>query len=243
MIEFALPVMIFFAATLYASVGHGGASGYLAAMALMGVAPDEMKPAALALNILVSAIALFKYSRRGAFSWALLWPLAVLSLPCAFLGGMVQLPPQWYRPLLGCVLLYAASRLWLNASHINSGALRQPSRPALYAIGGVLGFLSGLTGVGGGIFLSPLLLFLRWGEVRMVSGVAAAFILVNSAAGLAGVLTYTPQLSPALPFWALAAVIGGYVGAEFGSRTLARPVLQRLLAVVLIIAAVKMLVT
>lgn len=239
--DLALAALILCAAALYASVGHGGASGYLAAMALFGIAPAVMKPTALALNILVSGIALAKYARRGAFAWPLFWPLALTAIPLAYLGGRIDLPAHLYKPLVGAVLVYAAWRSWLTAAGADRIELRAASRAALFGLGAALGLLSGLTGVGGGIFLSPLLLFLRWADVRTISGVAAAFILVNSCAGLAGVMSRAPQLPAALPWWALAAVIGGWVGAEYGSKHLRRPTLQRLLAVVLLVAGAKML--
>jgi len=237
-----LAVLLLLAALLYSSVGHAGASGYLAAMALVGVAPAIMKPTALALNILVAVVACYKFYRRGAFSWRLFIPLAVTAIPLAYLGGRLSLPAHLYKPLVGAVLVYAAWRSFHTASAASSYELRQPHTLALMLAGGALGFLSGLTGVGGGIFLSPLLLFLRWAPVKTISGVAAAFILVNSVAGMLGVMTTTTTFHPALPLWALVVVAGGYVGAEYGSRRFANPTIQRLLALVLLVAGVKMLV-
>lgn len=239
--EILLTLLIFFAATLYASVGHGGASGYLAAMALLGVAPEVMRPTALTLNVLVSGIALFKYTRAGAFSWALFWPFALASMPFAYLGGVITLPGFIYKPLVGLVLLFAAWRFFRTAGEAGSDQVQRPPVALLLLAGALLGLLSGLTGVGGGIFLSPLLLFFRWAPLRVISGVCAAFILVNSLAGLAGVYQSVTTLPDALPYWALAAVVGGYLGAEFGSRRLANPTIQKLLAGVLVIAGVKML--
>jgi hypothetical protein len=238
-----LAVLILLAALLYSSVGHAGASGYLAAMALMGVAPAVMKPVALALNILVATIATLKFYRAGAFSWQLFWPFALTSVPCAYLGGWLTLPGHFYKPLVGILLIYAA---WYSFHTANRPvAIELPRAPIVLRllVGAVLGFLSGLTGVGGGIFLSPLLLLLRWAEVKIISGVAAAFILVNSIAGLLGVLRSAVELPPALPWWALAAVLGGLIGAEYGSRRLASPVLKKLLGLVLAIAGTKMILT
>ena len=189
-----LAALIFVAAMLYASVGHAGASGYLAAMALFGVAPEVMKPTALTLNILVALIATFKFYRVGAFSWRIFLPLAAGSVPLAWLGGMLVLPGHYYKPLVGVVLVYAAWASLKRASRPPDAALRTPSSALLFACGAALGLLSGLTGVGGGIFLSPLLLFLRWAEVRVISGIAAAFILLNSIAGLLGVIRVAPEL-------------------------------------------------
>jgi uncharacterized membrane protein YfcA len=239
--SYLLAGLIFLAAVLYASVGHAGASGYLAAMALFGVAPAVMKPAALALNILVATIATIKFYRVKAFTWSTFWPLAATSIPCAFLGGVITLPGALYKPLVGVVLVYAAWRAFRSAKDAAPGPCVPPSRPVLLGIGAGLGLLSGLTGVGGGIFLSPLLLLNRWAETRTVSGISAAFILVNSIAGFAGVVTKTGVVPTPLPLWALAAVLGGFIGAELGSRRFGNPTIRRVLAVVLLIAGVKMI--
>lgn len=238
--DLVLAALILGAALLYSSVGHGGASGYLAAMALFGLAPAVMKPTALALNILVSLVATIKFARAGAFSWRAFWPFALLSVPAAYVGGAIHLPPEAYRPLLGAVLLYAGWRSW-HVAPIDPVATRLPRRPAMIAAGAGIGLLSGLTGVGGGIFLSPLMLLFAWAETRVISGIAAAFILVNSIAGMAGQLARGVSLPEALPLWAVAALVGGFVGAELGSRRLGKPALKRLLAAVLVVAGLKML--
>lgn len=238
----ALAALIFGAALLYSSVGHAGASGYLMAMALFGLAPAVMRPSALALNILVAAIAAWKFWRAGRFHWPLLWPFALTSIPFAYLGGLLQLPGHTYRPLLGLVLLYAAWH-FARTPDTEERPLRPLPLPLALATGAGLGLLSGLTGVGGGIFLSPLLLMAGWGRLREVAAVAAFFILVNSVAGLLGVISHAPALPAALPLWALAAAAGGWIGAEYGSRRLKSEVLQRLLAAVLAVAGAKMLLT
>lgn len=228
--------LIFIAALLYSSVGHAGASGYLAAMALFGVAPEAMKPAALTLNILVALIATLKFARAGCFVWRVFWPFALVSVPCAYLGGRLHVPGHIYKPIVGAVLLFAAYRLWPR--RVQSGVEVNPSPPVPLALGAGagIGFLSGLTGVGGGIFLSPLLLLLRWAEPRQTAGVSAAFILVNSLAGMAGQLKRELSLPAGLPWWAAAVVVGGLIGSHIGSRKLAPVGLRRLLAVVLVIA-------
>ena len=242
--EFSLLIgLIFLSALLYASVGHGGASAYLASMALVGVAPETMRPAALILNVAVASIAVYKFYRVGAFSSRLFLPLAIAAMPMAFFGGLITLPSHIYKPVIGLVLLYAAWMVFRRAGQVYQVNLELPKTPVLLAVGGVLGLISGLTGVGGGIFLSPLLLFFRWAEVRVISGVSAAFILVNSLSGLAGVMTKSPVLPTTLPYWVLAAVIGGYIGAEYGSKRLAVPAIRKALAVVLLIAGVKMVLT
>jgi len=238
-----LAVLLLVAAVLYSSVGHAGASGYLAAMALVGVSPAIMKPTALALNILVALIATFKFYRAGSFDWRLFLPLAITAIPLAYLGGRMSLPTDIYKPLVGIVLIYSAWRSFRTASAASSYPVKEPSVAVLLLAGGALGFLAGLSGVGGGIFLSPLLLFFRWAPVKVISGVAAAFILVNSTAGIMGVMSTSAQFHPALPLWALLVIVGGYIGAEYGSNRLGSPAIQRLLALVLLVAGAKMIAT
>lgn len=235
--------LIFVAALLYASVGHGGASGYLAVMALLTIAPEEMRPAALSLNVLVSSIALYKFYRVNAFSWPILLPIIVGSIPFAFIGGLITLPSHIYKPIVGMVLMIAAWQIFSRASQQPKTIAAQPKGAMLVGIGAGLGFLSGLTGVGGGIFLSPLLLLLNWAETRTISGIAAAFILVNSISGLAGVLAGGLALPSGLFAWSIAAIAGGWIGAEYGSRRLANPAIRQLLALVLLIAGFKMILT
>jgi uncharacterized protein len=239
----ATGALLFLAALLYASVGHGGASGYLAVMALTGVPAAEMRFAALCLNVMVAAVATFRFYRAGAFSHKLFWPLVATSIPMAFVGGSIALPMHLFKPLVGVVLLYSAWRSFSTASTAGAVEIRPVRWPVLVAIGAVLGLLSGLTGVGGGIFLSPLLIFFRWAQTRTVSGIAAAFILVNSIAGLAGQMTGNYSVPTQLPLWLGVVFVGGLVGATLGSKRLGNPMIQRLLALVLLIAGVKMLLT
>ncbi|TSA21333.1 MAG: sulfite exporter TauE/SafE family protein [Betaproteobacteria bacterium] len=238
-----LTLLIFIAALLYSSVGHGGASGYLAAMALMGVAPEVMKATALTLNIFVASIAVMKFYRAGAFSWTLFWPFALASVPFAWLGGWINLPDHLYKPLVGIILIYAAWYSFRTAHRQESHFIAHPPISLRLFCGAALGFLSGLTGVGGGIFLSPLLLLLRWADIKVISGVSAAFILVNSIAGLLGVMQTSAQLPPSLTGWVIAAVIGGWIGAEYGSRRLGNSMIKKILALVLAIAGAKMILT
>jgi uncharacterized membrane protein YfcA len=237
----AVAVLILVAAMLYSSVGHAGASAYLAVMALFGFAPAVMKPTALALNILVAAIATMKFYRAGRFSFELFWPFAAASIPAAFVGGALTLPAKWYDAIVGIALLYAAIWMFRSAKTAAKVIVRPPPLVAALACGLVIGLLSGLTGVGGGIFLSPLILMMGWAETRATSAVAAAFILVNSIAGLLGHLSSISQLPAPLPVWALAAAVGGWIGAEYGSRRLATPVIRQVLSAVLVIAGLKML--
>jgi len=241
-----LAVLIFAAAILYSSVGHAGASGYLAAMALVGVAPEVMKPTALALNILVATIATVRYYRAGYFYWSALWPFAIGSIPLSFVGGAILLPGYLYKPAVGIVLLYAAYRLAYSTmggpQESAEKGISIPTAPAV-ASGGVIGLLSGLTGTGGGIFLSPLLLFTGWAGTRPTSGASAAFILVNSIAGLAGNLASVRDLPDALPLWALAAGVGALIGTQLGTRHFQSNGILRALAAVLVIAGLKLMLT
>ncbi len=237
----SLAALFLLAATLYSSVGHAGASGYIAVMALFSLAPAMMKPTALSLNILVATVATYKFYRAGRFSFELFWPFAVTSIPAAFVGGAITLPARWYDTIVGVALLYAAVWMFRSAKTAAKVLVHSPPIAAALACGLVIGLLSGLTGVGGGIFLSPLILMMGWAETRATSGVAAAFILVNSIAGLLGHLSSISNLPASLPVWGVAVVIGGWIGAEYGSRRLAPPVLRQLLSAVLVIAGLKML--
>jgi uncharacterized protein len=238
-----LSVLIFLAALLYSSVGHAGASGYIAAMALFGLAPAVMKPTALVLNILVASIATVQFYRAGYFDWKTFWPFALGSIPFAFLGGTLSLPASIYKQVLGIVLLFAAYRLFqVIKQAVKTDGKPVPSWLAIL-LGAGIGFLSGLTGVGGGIFLSPLLLFMGWAAMRQTAGVSAAFILVNSVAGFAGNYASVQFLPSALPFWAAAAIVGGFIGSRFGSYKANPDLIRRLLTVVLAIAGLKMIFT
>ena len=233
--------LIFLAALLFSSVGHGGASAYLATFALIGMAPTSMRPAALCLNVLVASIALYKFYKVHAFDWQLFWPIALTSVPAAFVGGQVTLPNPIYKALVGACLIYAAWTIFSQANKTDEIAVKPVAKPALMGLGASLGFLAGITGVGGGIFLSPILLFFSWAKTKVISGVAAAFILVNSISGLLGFLSKTPSLPAGLGYWAIAAVTGGLIGAEYGSKKLANPTIRKLLAFVLLFAGSKML--
>src|SRR5207302_9884957 len=203
-------------AFLYSSVGHAGASGYIATMTLFGLAPIVIRPTALVLNILVASISAFQFRRAGHFSWKLFWPFALLSIPAAYLGGYLQPSASTLRILIGLVLLFSAARLILRRE--DPPNVEPPSVPNAIGIGASIGFLSGLTGTGGGIFLTPLLLFCRWAHIRQAAAVSALFILVNSIAGLVGYFTAQrsiPSLGLAL---AAAAIFGGTLGSHLGSR-------------------------
>jgi uncharacterized membrane protein YfcA len=227
----------------YAAVGHGGASAYIAAMALAGIAPAEMRPIALLLNILVSSLGTWKFYRAGFFRWRLFWPFGVVSIPMAYLGGAITLPGHAYKILVGVVLLYAAWQLWRSGKlGEEMREVKQPPLLLAMAIGAAMGLLAGLTGVGGGIFLSPLLLMLGWAATKQTSAVAAPFILVNSIAGLAaGFMAKSAALPSYVWILAVAVLVGGWLGAEYGSRRFANPVVRRVLAIVLALAGAKMI--
>ena len=232
-------VAIFVVAVLYSSVGHGGASGYLAVMAFLSVAPTVTRPTALVLNLFVASIGAIQFYRAGHFSWKLFWPFAVTSIPSAFLGGMITLPTNVYKILLGLVLLFAAFRLAWSFSEDDD-----PVPPKIWIAlicGAAMGLLSGLVGVGGGIFLTPLLLLMNWSETKTAAGISALFILVNSAAGLLGNYQQVSVLPPDVSFWIAAAIAGGIVGSRIGSRKFESLMLRRVLAAVLLFAAVKLI--
>lgn len=228
-------------AFLYASVGHAGASGYIAVMSLAGMTPEVIKPTALALNIMVASIAGYHFYRAGHFSWRLFWPFAVLAIPFAFLGGYLNLSNKGFGILVGCVLLFSALRFLLPKAH--EGEAHTPPLKAALPVGAGLGLLSGLTGTGGGIFLTPLLLFMRWATTKQAAGVSAVFILANSTSGLAGNCASTAYLPSFVLALAACAIAGGSVGSYCGSRRFDHLLIKRLLAVVLLIAGTKLILT
>jgi uncharacterized membrane protein YfcA len=230
---------IFVVAILYSSVGHGGASGYLAVMAFLAVAPEVTRPTALVLNLFVASIAAIQFYRAGHFSWSVFWPFAATSIPFAFVGGMIVLPTAAYKIVLGLVLLFAAFRLaWKFTRDID------PEPPKIWlalVIGAFIGLLSGLVGVGGGIFLTPVLLLMNWAETKTAAGVSALFILVNSAAGLAGNSAQVSLLPSNAWIWIATAAIGGLIGSLLGAKRFNSLTLRRVLAAVLLFAAVKLI--
>jgi len=234
-----LAVCIFIVAMIYASVGHGGASGYLAVMALFSLHPEALKPTALILNIVVAGIGTYLYCSAGQFSWRVFWPFVLTSIPMSFLGGTFSLPPEYYRPVLGLVLFYAAWRLFVRRKEDDYQA-RPPALPLAMVVGGVLGFASGVIGVGGGIFLSPLMILLRWARVREVSGIAALFILVNSISGLSGHVSSLQHVPDYAPLLAGMALIGGTIGALCGSRHLPVATILKAMSVMMVLAGGKM---
>lgn len=234
-----LTVAIFIVAFLYSCVGHAGASGYIAVMSLFSLAPAVIKPTALTLNIFVACIGTWQFWRAGHFSWRLFWPFAVLAIPMAFLGGYLNLPTAVFKVLVGIVLLFSAARFLFRPP--GDAVAQAPSRPVAVSLGAGLGLLAGLTGTGGGIFLTPLLLLMRWARTKTAAAVSALFILVNSAAGLLGNVASTRQFPAFALVLAAAAVLGGAAGSYWGSRHLQPAAIKRCLAVVLLIAGTKLM--
>jgi len=210
-------------------------------MSLASLSPAVIKPTALVLNILVASIGTWQFFRAGHFSWKLFWPFALLSIPFAFVGGYVDLPTHAFKLLGGAVLLLSA--LYFVWQPQNDRVRSEPSKPVAIGAGGVLGLFAGLTGTGGGIFLTPLLLIMRWARTRNAAAASALFILVNSIAGLLGNVSATSKLPGLVLPLALAAVIGGTAGSYLGSNRFPPALIKRLLAAVLVIAGLKLMLT
>jgi len=225
-------------AFLYSAVGHAGASGYIAVLALAGFVPDVIRPTALLLNILVAAIATVQFARAGHFRWGLFWPFALVAAPAAFAGGFLDVPARVFQGLVGGVLLVSAVRFVFTPR--DPETVTPPRAAVALATGAGLGLLSGLTGTGGGIFLTPLMMWRRWATTKVVAATSAAFILVNSSTGLAGYLAAGRGVPPLAWSLAVAAVAGGALGSHYGSRRFPVRTIRRLLAVVLAIAGVKL---
>lgn len=235
----ALTLLVLAAAALYSSGGHAGASAYLAIMALYSVAPAVMRPTALVMNIAVASIGSTRFIRARAVPWHLILPLCAGSIPAAFAGGRIKLSPGTYLLVLGAVLLVAALFLWLRPK--TAVLQKAPPRGWLVGIGAVLGFVAGLTGIGGGIFLSPLLILTGWEEPRRTSGAAAVFILVNSILGLLGRLSSVSAIPPQAAPLAIAAICGGLIGSWLGVHRLQPVVLRRVHSVVVLVSGAKLL--
>ena len=240
-IDLFLP-LLFVVAFLYASVGHGGASGYLALMALFSFTPEVMKPTALVLNLFVSLTAFIQYYRGGHFQWKVFLPLAIASVPMSFLGGMVTVNAGIYKKVLGVLLLVPIVR-FLFFRNIPVEQLKPSKTVPSLAIGGGIGFLSGLIGIGGGILLSPVLLLMKWTDQKQTAAISALFIFVNSAAGLLGQMTKGLTFHLDMAAYVAVAFAGGLAGAWLGSKRFNQELLRVLLAIVLILAAWKLLFT
>ena len=229
-------------ATLYSSVGHAGASGYLALMALLSFAPETIKPTSLVLNIIVASIASVKYIREGCFDKKIFLSFIVASIPMAFLGGYLPISPKYFKLIAG-LFLVVASFLLLIRTYIKPSSAPIKSMPLAYGLigGSTIGLISGLVGVGGGIFLSPIIILANWTKVKYASGVAALFILCNSVAGLAGHLAALNKLEFNIFYWIIAVIIGGLLGSYFGTIKLNNKLIISCLFLVLLTAGLKFL--
>jgi len=231
-----LPIVAF----LYASVGHGGASGYLALMALFSFAPETMKPTALLLNLFVSAIAFYHYYKTGYFNKKLFFPFASASIPMAFLGGMIEVEVTIYKNILAVLLIFSILKM-LNLFGKESAYIKEVKLWQGLLVGAIIGFFSGLIGIGGGIILTPIILLLHWGKMKEAAAVSALFIWVNSAAGLTGQISSGVIINSQSYILVAFAIVGGFLGSYYGSNKINNKKLRRLLAIVLIIAAAKLL--
>lgn len=235
-------ILLLIVAFLYASVGHGGASGYLALMALFNIAPEVMKPTALLLNLFVSLTAFLQFYRGKHFVWKVFLPLALASVPMAFVGGLITMDATLYKKILGFLLVFSVIRLLMPVKK-ETPALKPANFYGALLMGAVIGLLSGMIGIGGGIILSPLLVFFDWTDQKQTAAISALFIFVNSASGLMGQLTHGIQLSADMYGYVAVAFVGGIAGAYFGSMKFRQTVMKNILAVVLMVAAYKLLFT
>jgi uncharacterized membrane protein YfcA len=238
-VAWALTALFLVMAVLYSSVGQGGGSGYLAAMALLGVAPENIRQTALTLNVVVAGIGLVKFARAGFFDRRLCLPFIVASVPAAFVGGVLSLPAEIFKPLVAVILLWAAALLLWRPPPPVADPGKRPPLPASLGAGGAIGVLSGLIGIGGGIFLAPLLILKGWANPKTTAALSSAFILANSLAALIGVLSHSTVFPVLLPVWMGVVALGGWIGADVGARRLSPGTLQRLLAGILVLASVK----
>ena len=239
-LELALAACMFVGAALYTSVGHAGASAYIAMMALLGVASTAMRPTALVLNVVVASFASWRFIRADLFRGRTLWPFLIGAIPLAFLGGSIKLPGEFYRPLVGVVLILGAVRLLWPTPVRSAIQWSDPPIPVAVLCGAGIGLLSGLTGTGGGIFLSPLLMFAGWSNVKTASGVAAVFILVISIFGLLGNISSVNALPPDLPLYIGAVMLGAVVGTTLGIK-LPTTMILKALGLVLVVAGCKLI--
>ncbi|HJN64068.1 MAG: hypothetical protein CMI57_02160 [Parcubacteria group bacterium] len=236
-------ICILIIAFLYASVGHGGASGYHAVMALFAVEAILMKSTALTLNIFVAGISFYHYQKSGYFKWKLFLPFALGSIPLAYLGGVINVEEDIYKGILGIFLVFATLKMLGIIGKEREGLIKLPFGLGII-FGGILGFISGLIGIGGGIILSPVLLIFRWAKMKQAAAISALFILVNSVSGLSGIISsgnYKPIDD--IWIWIIIAIIGGFAGSYFGSKKISSKRVQYLLAIVLFIASIKLLIT
>jgi len=239
-VAWALTGLFLLMAILYSSVGQGGGSGYLAAMALLGIAPENIRLTALTLNVVVAGIGLVKFARAGFFDWRLCVPFVLASVPAAFFGGALSLPSEIFKPTVAVILLWAAGLLLWKPPPPEE--IKRGGPPVVVALGAGagIGMVSGLIGIGGGIFLAPLLILRGWAAPKPTAALSSAFILANSLAALAGVLSHSRGVPSLLPAWIVVVAVGGWIGADFGAKRMSPGTLQRVLAGVLVLASFKL---
>ena len=233
-------VLIFVAAFFYASVGHGGASGYLALMALFSFTPETMRPTALVLNIFVSGIAFYQFYRKGYFQWKLFYPFIIASIPAAFIGGLISVDEDIYKRILGILLLFSVVRLLGFRINEDKNPKKQNVLLSLL-IGALIGLFSGLIGIGGGIILSPLILLLGWAKLKQTAAISALFILVNSVSGLVGLVSKGVQFNTLMWVMLVVALVGGLLGSYYGANKFNSTKLNYALSFVLLIASIKLI--
>jgi uncharacterized protein len=232
--------IFFLIALLYSAVGHAGASGYLAVMALLSFSPDSIKPTSIILNIVVASIASFHYLHKSYFDLRIFLAFVFTSIPAAYLGGSLTLPPEYFKLFAGLFLLLSAAALIVRTTSVHKvGEVRQMNLSFGLLLGAVIGFISGIIGVGGGIFLSPVLILMHWTTVKQASGIAALFILVNSIAGLLGHVSAVKTIDSNIIYWIPAVIAGGIIGSNLGTKTLRPRIITYLLATLLLSAGIK----
>jgi uncharacterized membrane protein YfcA len=233
-------LLLFIVAFLYASVGHGGASGYLALMVLFSFAPSAMKSSSLILNIFVSFISFYQYYKGGHFKWKLFLPFVITSIPASFIGAYITLDTLVYKKILGALLIFPILRLF-GIIGKESEEIKEVRWLFALITGAIIGLLSGMIGIGGGIILSPIILLMHWGNMKQTAAVSALFIFVNSISGLVGLLSKGTVIDPHVYILLFVAIAGGTAGAYFGSKQFKNKTLKAILATVLVIASVKLL--
>lgn len=234
----SLPIVVFLVAGLYSSVGFGGASSYLAVMSLYEISPALASSLALTLNILVASMGVINYSRNGHFRWELIWPFLVTSIPAAFLGGMITMDATVYGIILNVILTYVAINMFLKPklASLPNDDVKLPKIWLMLVAGGLLGFISGMIGIGGGIFLSPLIILAKWGSAKQAAASSAVFIVINSISGLVGrALSGGLQYGEGSAILIAAGVVGGFLGSYIGAKYLSHRFVQILLGVVLLV--------
>jgi uncharacterized membrane protein YfcA len=242
-IDLVISLCLMLGAVLYTSVGHAGASVYIAILTLFGLSSPIIKPTALVLNICIASFTSWRFIKKGFFDLKVLTPIAIGAIPFAFLGGYINAPSHVYKAIVGVILIVSAISLLTKTSERIDSNVHQPKFLMAVASGAAIGFLAGLTGTGGGIFLSPLILFLGWSSTRKTSGIAALFILLNSLFGLAGNYASVKNLPSQLPLFVIATIIGAVIGTTLGIKFYSANAIKKALALVLLIAGLKLLLT